>query len=46
MISKLAAVEAEQIGENVTIHEFAALRAGTVIGNNVIIHPHGSSKPV
>ena len=40
MISPLAVVETGQIGENVTIREFAVIRKEVVIGDNVIIHPH------
>jgi acetyltransferase-like isoleucine patch superfamily enzyme len=40
MISKLAVVEASDIGDNVVIQEFAVIRRGASIGNNVRIHPH------
>jgi acetyltransferase-like isoleucine patch superfamily enzyme len=40
MISPQATVCADQIGQNVTIHEYAVVRSGVVIGNDVIIHPH------
>jgi UDP-3-O-[3-hydroxymyristoyl] glucosamine N-acyltransferase len=39
MISPLAVVETDQIGDNVVIREYAIVRRGAVIGNNVIIHP-------
>lgn len=35
-----AAVEAESIGTDVTIAEFAVVRAGAKIGDRVIVHPH------
>ena len=40
MISKLAVVETENIGENVTIGEFCVIRKDVIIGDNVVIHPH------
>lgn len=40
MISNMASVQIEDIGENVTIHEFAVVRKNAKIGSNVIIHPH------
>jgi acetyltransferase-like isoleucine patch superfamily enzyme len=40
MISPLAIVETDQIGEDVSIHEYAVIRRKVVIGNNVVIHPH------
>lgn len=40
MISKLAVVETDQIGENVRIGEFCVIREGATLGNNVTIHPH------
>jgi acetyltransferase-like isoleucine patch superfamily enzyme len=40
MISELAVVLTDQIGENVQIWEFAVIRKGVTIGDNVIIHPH------
>jgi acetyltransferase-like isoleucine patch superfamily enzyme len=39
MVSSLAVVETDQIGDNVVIREYAIVRRGAVIGNNVIIHP-------
>jgi acetyltransferase-like isoleucine patch superfamily enzyme len=39
MFSPLAVVEADRIGENVVIREYAIVRRGAVIGNNVVIHP-------
>jgi acetyltransferase-like isoleucine patch superfamily enzyme len=38
-ISPHAVVETDQIGENVTIHEFAVIRKNVVIGDGVTIHP-------
>jgi acetyltransferase-like isoleucine patch superfamily enzyme len=40
MISKLAVVESTEIGANVRIAEFAIVRAGARLGNDVVIHPH------
>jgi acetyltransferase-like isoleucine patch superfamily enzyme len=40
MISPHAVVASDQIGAGVTIHEFAVIRPGVVLGDNVIIHPH------
>lgn len=40
MISKLAVVETEQIGDHVKIGEFCVIRNGVTIGNNVVIHPN------
>jgi acetyltransferase-like isoleucine patch superfamily enzyme len=39
-INKFAHVETDQIGVGVKIAEFAVVRAGASIGNNVVIHPH------
>jgi acetyltransferase-like isoleucine patch superfamily enzyme len=39
MVSSLAVVGTDQIGDNVVIREYAIVRRGAVIGNNVIIHP-------
>ena len=39
-ISKLAVVETDRIGSNVTIAEFSVVRKGVVLGDDVIIHPH------
>ncbi len=38
-ISKLAVVETDQIGSNVTIGEFAVVRKGVQLGDDVVIHP-------
>jgi UDP-3-O-[3-hydroxymyristoyl] glucosamine N-acyltransferase len=38
-ISPQAVVETDQIGENVTISEFAVVRKNVVIGDGVVIHP-------
>jgi acetyltransferase-like isoleucine patch superfamily enzyme len=40
MISPLAVVETNQIGENVIIKEFAIVRKNVIIGNHVVIHPY------
>ena len=39
-ISDLAVVQTEEINPTVTVHEFAIVRKGVIIGQNVIIHPH------
>lgn len=39
MISHLASVETDQIGENVTIKEYAVIRNNVIVGNDVTIHP-------
>ena len=39
MISRLAVVETDDIGEGVSIGEFAVVRAGAVLGKEVRIHP-------
>jgi UDP-3-O-[3-hydroxymyristoyl] glucosamine N-acyltransferase len=39
MVSSLAVIETDQIGDNVAIREYAIVRRGAVIGNNVVIHP-------
>jgi acyl-[acyl carrier protein]--UDP-N-acetylglucosamine O-acyltransferase len=39
-IHSFAVVETEDIGERVTIGEFAIVRAGARLGNDVVIHPH------
>src|SRR5215470_14342909 len=39
MVSPLAVIEADRIGDNVVIREYAIVRRGAVIGNNVVIHP-------
>lgn len=38
-ISSTAVVETSDIGENVTVSEYAIIRPNVTIGNNVIIHP-------
>ena len=38
-VSPLAVIEADRIGDNVVIREYAIIRRGAVIGNNVVIHP-------
>lgn len=40
MISPLAVVETDRIGSDVTVSEFAVVRAGAVLGPGVIVHPH------
>ena len=40
MISKMAVVDTDQIGDNVEIAQFCVIREGVKIGNNVIIHPN------
>lgn len=40
MISSQAIIETDQIGRNVSIGEFAILRKGVVIEDDVIIHPY------
>lgn len=45
MLSKLAVIETDNIGKNVTIMEFSIVRAGATIGNNVVIHPHVVIEP-
>jgi acetyltransferase-like isoleucine patch superfamily enzyme len=39
-VSKLAVVETDDIGSNVSIGEFAIVRKDVRLGDNVIIHPH------
>ncbi|HEX3012018.1 MAG TPA: DapH/DapD/GlmU-related protein, partial [Syntrophomonadaceae bacterium] len=39
MISQMAVVQTDDIGENAEIKEFAVIREGVHIGNNVVIHP-------
>jgi UDP-3-O-[3-hydroxymyristoyl] glucosamine N-acyltransferase len=41
MISSLAVVQTKDIGQKVTIAEFAVIRPNVVIGNGVVIHPRG-----
>src|SRR6266508_861472 len=38
-VSPIAVIEADRIGDNVVIREYAIVRRGAVIGNNVVIHP-------
>jgi UDP-3-O-[3-hydroxymyristoyl] glucosamine N-acyltransferase len=40
LISKLAVVETGVIGHDTRIEEFAVVRAGAELGNDVFIHPH------
>ncbi len=40
MISDLAVVQTDAIGENARVDEFAVIREGATIGDNVIVHPH------
>lgn len=39
MLSNLACIETNDIGDNVIIYEYAIIRKNVKIGNNVIIHP-------
>ena len=39
VISKLAVVESEEIGQQSTIAEFSVIRKGAKLGRNVVIHP-------
>jgi acetyltransferase-like isoleucine patch superfamily enzyme len=39
MVSHLALVETDQIGENVIIKEYVVIRKNVIIGKDVIIHP-------
>lgn len=39
MISKLAIIESDHIGQNVEVAEYAIIRKNVKIGKNVIIHP-------
>jgi acetyltransferase-like isoleucine patch superfamily enzyme len=39
MISPLAVVKSDNVGSNVTIHEYAIIRKNAVLGDNVVIHP-------
>lgn len=39
-LNKLAVIETEAIGKNVTVSEFCVIRKNVVIGDNVFIHPH------
>lgn len=45
MISDLAIVETESIGTAVTIHPFAVVKTGVVLGHGVVIHPHVVIEP-
>jgi len=40
LISKLAVVETSVVGSGTRIEEFAVVRAGAELGNDVIVHPH------
>ncbi len=40
MISNLAVVETNDIGENVSIGEYAIVRSQVRLGDNVVVHPH------
>lgn len=40
MISTLAVVQTDRIGSDVTIQEYAIIRANVVLGSQVVIHPH------
>jgi acetyltransferase-like isoleucine patch superfamily enzyme len=40
MISSLAVINTQQIGQGVIIHPFAVIRENVSIGNYVVIHPH------
>jgi acyl-[acyl carrier protein]--UDP-N-acetylglucosamine O-acyltransferase len=39
-ISEKAVVQTDNIGKDVTIHEFAVIRPGATLGNDVVIYPH------
>lgn len=39
-VSKLAVIETDDIGSNVSVGEFAIVRKHVRLGDNVIIHPH------
>src|SRR5262245_65411661 len=39
MVSPHSVIEADRIGDNVVIREYAIVRRGAEIGNNVVIHP-------
>lgn len=45
LISPTAVVKTREIGNNVTIGEFAVIRDGVEIGDNVVIHPHVVIEP-
>ena len=40
MISPLAVVDTDVIGDGVTIMEYAVIRKGVSLGDRVVIHPH------
>ena len=40
IISEQSIVQTKNIGENVTVYEFAIIREDVIIGDNVVIHPH------
>jgi acetyltransferase-like isoleucine patch superfamily enzyme len=40
MVSKHAIVETRHLGRNVRIGEFAVIRAGATLGDDVVVHPH------
>ncbi len=39
-IHPLALVETDEVGEGVTVHAFAVVRAGVRLGDGCVIHPH------
>src|SRR5688500_4890954 len=45
MISKHAVVDTNDIGRDVSIGEFAVVRAGVKLGDRVVIHPHAVIEP-
>lgn len=45
MVHPTAIVNAENIGKNVDIREYAVIREDVVIGDNVVIHPHVVIEP-
>lgn len=40
MISPLAVVETDRVGRGARVAEFAVIRAGAVLGDRVVVHPH------
>ncbi len=44
-ISKTAVVETDAIGSGTRIEDFAVVRAGVRLGDNVVIHPHAVIEP-
>jgi UDP-3-O-[3-hydroxymyristoyl] glucosamine N-acyltransferase len=44
-ISKLAVVETDRIGSNVTVGEFSVIRKGVTLGDDVVVHPHVVIEP-